>query len=275
MFGKRKKKSASEAPVSTAPPQVVDDNQPPGAEATAATEEKKSSKTAKSPVASSSEVENPRVLIAEAIGTQAVSLARTNTALKIAVASLSIVTVGLTIMAASVWNKETEYRYFFMDNNGTILENQPLSEPALSLNMVRDFYAESLSHLFSFHYRNFGMHYQRLAPNIMSELAMLEFSREIDRIGLLSSMEERREVAEAVITQTPVLNSSGVDPATGVYTWELSVPFNLRLESGRSERNNIRRMQGVARVQIIRVEPNVHPRRILINRITIRDTTNE
>lgn len=275
MFGKRKKKSASEAPVSTAPPQVADDNQPPEAEATAAKEEKKSSKAAKSHVASSSEVENPRVLIAEAIGTQAVSLARTNTALKIAVASLSVVTVGLTIMAASVWNKETEYRYFFMDTNGTILENQPLSEPALSLNMVRDFYAESLSHLFSFHYRNFGMHYQRLAPNIMSELAMLEFSREIDRIGLLSSMEERREVAEAVITQTPVLNSSGVDPATGVYTWELSVPFNLRLESGRSERNNIRRMQGVARVQIIRVEPNVHPRRILINRITIRDTTNE
>lgn len=215
---------------------------------------------------------NPRVLLAEAIGSQAVSLAKMNTALKISVAALSLSTVAAVAMAASVWHKETEYRYFFMDSNGTILENQPLSDPALSLNMVRDFYAESLSHLFSFHYRNFGMHYQRLAPDIMTERAMLEFSREIDRIGLVQTMEERREVAEAVITQTPVLNSSGVDPNTGLYTWELSVPFNLRLESGRSERSNIRRMQGVVRVQIIRVQPTVHPRRILINRITIRDT---
>jgi hypothetical protein len=287
MFLKRNKKAKSSHKGQQAtPPPLADDNDTvdnsvSGEDAVAAddttqpTRDVSTSRKKGESSVSASSVENPRVLIAEAIGQQAVTLAKTNTVLKIGVLILGATTLATTLMAASVWHKETEYRYFFMDSNGTILENQPLSEPALSLNMVRDFYAESLSHLFSFHYRNFGMHYQRLAPNIMTERAMLDFSNEIDRIGLINSMEARREVAEAVITQTPVLISSGVDPATGVYTWELSVPFNLRLESGLSERHSIRRMDGVVRVHIVRVEPNVHPRRILINRITIRDTSND
>lgn len=288
MFPKRKKPSPKKATAAQEPslgPEtdtatdqeagVSSATQTPKAEKPAAARGKSKKTTKGAEVVDASHVENPRVIIAEAVGQQAVTLAKVNTGLKIAVVALGVVSVASIMLAASVWHKETQYRYFFMDTNGTILENQPLTEPALSLNMVRDFYAESFSHLFSFDYRNFGMHYQRLAPDIMTESAMIDFSREIDRIGLVQGMEKRREVAEAVITRTPVLNSSGVDPKTGVYTWELSVPFNLRLESGLSERNNIRRMRGVARVQVIRVAPTVHPRRILINRITIRDTTND
>lgn len=218
-----------------------------------------------------SDVENPRTLIAEAIAHQAFTLAKTNTTLKIAVACLSATTLLSTVLAASAWNQEVEYRYFFMASNGQLLENQPLTEAALSLNLVRDFYSETLSHLFSFHYNNFEMHYQRLGPEVMTERAMLDFANELDRIGLTADMQQRREVAEAVITQVPVLIGSGVDPNTGVYTWELSVPFNIRLESGLDTRNNIRQLSGVASVQVIRVDPAVHPRQILINRITIRD----
>lgn len=227
-------------------------------------------------VATSAEVENPRALIAEAVGGQAMTLAKSNTVLKSVALGLSAVCVILSITAAVGWNREIEYRYFFVSNNGTLMERAPLDAPVLSLNNVRDFYAESLSHLFSFHYRNFGDHYQRVAPDIMTEQAMHEFAQELDRIGLIESMKSRQEVAEAVILQTPVLNASGVDPKTGLYTWELSVPFNLRLEPGNgSERSRkVRRMGGVARVQVVRVEPTVHPRQILINRITIRDTDN-
>jgi hypothetical protein len=224
----------------------------------------------------SADVENPKVLLAEAIGHQAITLSRTNKVLKFACLGLAASTLISTMFAYSAFNKPAEFRYFFMGSSGEIIEAEPLDQPSISLNIVRDFYAESLSHMFSFHYQNFDMHYQRLAPSIMTERAMLEFSREIDRIGLIPTMKQNAEVAEAVILQTPILHSSGVDPKTGLYTWELSVPFNLTLESGLRTRNsnNVRQMGGVARVQIIRVEPSIHPRGFLINRITIRDTGN-
>lgn len=220
------------------------------------------------------DVEDPRSIIAQAIGAHALTLAKSNTVLKVVSLSLAALALVLGIMAAKGWEQETVYRYFFVSSDGKVWEREPLNAPLLSLNNVRDFYAESLSHLFSFHYRNFGDHYQRLAPDIMTERAMHEFASELDRMGLIDSMATRREVAEAVILQTPTLNASGEDPATGAYTWELTVPFNLRLESGRGE-DVVRRMGGVARVQIIRVDPMIHPRQILINRITIRDTGNE
>lgn len=225
--------------------------------------------------ATAADMVNPRALIAEAIGSHAVTLAKTNTILKVSTLSLSALALVLGITTAIGFSQDVQYRYFFEGSDGSVTERTPLATPVLSLNRVRDFYAQSISNLFSFHYRNFADHYQRLAPNIMTEVAMREFAQELDRIGLISSMKERREVAEAVILQTPVLSASGEDPKTGRYTWELSVPFNLRLEAGRGGDNSVRRMGGVARVQIIRVEPTVHPRQILINRITIRDTTNE
>lgn len=214
---------------------------------------------------------SPQALIAQAVGSHAVTLAKTNSILKLSTLSLAGLSLVLGLAAYSGWSKEPEYRYFFVSTDGRVLERTPLSEPVLSLNNVRDFYAESMSHLFSFHYRNFADHYQRLAPDIMTERAMLEFANELERIGLIKSMTDRREVAEAVILQTPVLNGSGEDPSTGLYTWELSLPFNLRLESGLRD-GGVRRMGGVARVQVVRVEPHVHPRQILINRVTIRDT---
>lgn len=224
------------------------------------------------------DIVNPRALIAQAVGSHALTIAKTNTVLKIVTLALTVLVVVLGLMARSAWNQDVEYRYFFTSSDGRVYERAPLTAPLLSLNNVRDFYAQSMSHLFSFHYRNFADHYQRLAPDIMTERAMHEFASELDRIGLIKSMEDRREVAEAVILQTPVLSASGEDPNTGVYTWELTVPFNLRLESGRVVRqgvDSVRRMGGVARVQIIRVEPHIHPRQILINRITIRDTAND
>lgn len=222
--------------------------------------------------------EDPRAALAQAMGSSNYTLAQVNTVLKIVTVSLAALSLVLGIMASIAWNQEVQYRYFFVSSDGTVTERVPMSTPMRSLNNVRDFYVESLSHLFSFHYNNFADHYQRLAPEIMTEQAMIEFSQELDRIGLIQSMRERAEVAEAVILQTPTLIASGEDPVTGIYTWELSVPFNLRLESGRQDNrqtNNVRRLGGVARVQIIRVEPTEHPRQIMINRITIQDTFND
>ena len=283
LFGKknpRSGKSRNDGNHDTAPP-AIEDEQTEGEGAASSSSDtdgtslpntkRNARKSSDDLEGTAADVVNPRTLISEAIGYQGLVLAKTNTTLKIAVACLSVTTVLSTVLAASAWNQEVEYRYFFMGSNGQLLENQPLTEPALSLNMVRDFYAETLSHLFSFHYNNFDMHYQRLGPEVMTERAMLDFANELDRIGLHTDMMQRREVAEAVITQVPVLIGSGVDPNSGVYTWELSVPFNIRLESGLDTRNNVRQLSGVVSVQVIRVDPAVHPRQILINRITIRD----
>lgn len=221
--------------------------------------------------ANNSQVPNPREVIIEGIASQWLTTSKTNTALKIAVVALALSSLLSSMFAYTAWQKDIEYRYFFMGANGQLLENKPVSEPAFSLNMIRDFYAESLSHLFSFHYNNFDMHYQRLGPDVMTDRAMIEFANELDRIGLTKDMIDKREVAEAVINQVPVLLSSDLDPNSGAFTWELSVPINIRLESGLSTRNNVRQLRGVARVQIIRVPPTVHPRQFLINRITIGD----
>lgn len=219
--------------------------------------------------------DDPRVLVAEAVGSSLITSTFVIKVLSIACVVLAVVSLAMGVAAYKGFTKETVFRYFTVSTDGSFFELVPTSDPVGGIPTIRNFFSKNLSRLFSFHYRNFASHYQDIAPGIMTEQAMIDFSKEIDRIGLLDSMKERREVAEAAILEAPVLLGAGPDDKTGKFTWEMSVPFYLRLESGGTDRvkaGEVRRMQGVARVQIVRVEPTVNPRQYLINRIVIRDT---
>ncbi|CAM3785908.1 DotI/IcmL/TraM family protein [Vreelandella rituensis] len=219
------------------------------------------------------EVEHPEVLLSEALSQRAYLLESSNQLHRRAFLAL-LGTNLFTAAAAYVgMTREIQYKYFYTSEDGSVFEAQPLSNPVHSQAVVRNFLSQSISELFSFHYRNVEMHLQRNAPDIMTDQAFRDLVAEIDRMGLVNQMRQRREVVVGTVPDAPVLVASGVEK--GVRTWEYAAKIVLMLEgaetsgSGGSMRPATRRLTGQMRAQLIRVEPTEHPRRILINRIQI------
>ena len=162
--------------------------------------------------------------------------------------------------------------YFFTNSDGSVIDAKPMSDPIHSQAVVRNFLSKSIAELFSFHYRNVEMHLQRMAPDILTDQAFKDVVAELDRMGLVRQMKERREVAVTTIPDTPVLTASGTQ--NGIHAWEYASRINILLEgaersSGSGNRGRIRQLSGQLRAQLIRVPPEVHPRRVLINRLQI------
>lgn len=216
--------------------------------------------------------ENPALLISEALSQRAGMLEQSNKIHRrtvLGLLGLNIIT-GIGFLHASA--REKEFLYFFTNTDGSVIDAKPMSDPIHSQAVVRNFLSTSIAELFSFHYRNVEMQLQRMAPEILTDNAFRDVVAELDRMGLVRDMKTYREVAVATIPDTPVLQASG--DLNGVFTWEYASRINIMLEgaersSGNANRGTTRRLSGQLRAQLIRVAPEVHPRRVLINRLQI------
>lgn len=218
------------------------------------------------------DVEHPEALLSEALSKRGQMLEASNKLHRRTVLAL-LATNLLTGAAAYIgMTREVQYRYFFTNTDGSVLDAKPLSDPIHSQAVIRNFLSKSMAQLFSFHYRNVEMHLQRFAPDVLTEQAFQDLVSELDRMGLVSDMKTRREVAVATIQDTPVLAAHGVQ--NGVRTWEYAAKLRILLESaeqasGSRGRGETRQLAGRLRAQLIRVPAEQHPRRVLINRIQI------
>ncbi len=219
-----------------------------------------------------SDTEDPMVLISEMLSEKSAMLESSNVLHRRTVLGL----LGLNLITALGWyhssRQEKEFLYFFTNTDGSVIDAKPLSDPIHSQSVIRNFLSKSVAEMFSFHYRNVEMHLQRIAPDIMTDRAFKDLVSELDRMGLVSQMKERREVAVGTIPDTPVLTASGTQ--NGVRTWEYASRINIMLEAaersaGGGGRGQTRQLSGQLRAQLIRVDPEVHPRRVLINRLQI------
>lgn len=215
---------------------------------------------------------DPYVLISESLSQKSDLLEKSNILHRRTVLML----LGLNAVTALGWlkaaGKEREFLYFFTNTDGSVIDARPMTDPIHSQAVIRNFLASSLAELFSFHYRNVQEHLQRVSPDILTDRAFTDLANELERMGLVREMVERREVAVGTVPDTPVLTASGTQ--NGVRTWEYAARITIILEgaersSGSSNRGRIRQLSGQLRAQVTRVPPEVHPRRILINRIQI------
>lgn len=217
-------------------------------------------------------VEHPEVLLSESLSQRSMMLENSNKLHRRTVLALLVSNVLLGAAAYIGMTRETQYRYFYTGPDGSVLDAKPLSDPIHSQAVIRNFLSTSVAELFSFHYRNVEMHLQRFAPDVLTEQAFQDLVSELDRMGLVANMKERREVAVATIPDTPVLAAHGVKD--GVRTWEYAAKLRILLEgaqpsSGSRGRGETRQLSGRLRAQLIRVPAEQHPRRVLINRIQI------
>lgn len=215
---------------------------------------------------------DPYVLISESLSQKSDLLEKSNKLHRRTVLGL----LGLNAVTAVGWlmaaGKEREFLYFFTNTDGSVIDARPMSDPIHSQAVIRNFLSSSLAELFSFHYRNVQEHLQRISPDILTDSAFTDLANELERMGLVREMVERREVAVGTVPDTPVLTASGTQ--NGVRTWEYAARITIILEgadrsSGNVNRGRIRQLSGQLRAQVTRVSPEVHPRRILINRIQI------
>lgn len=218
------------------------------------------------------DVEHPEALLSEALSQRGQMLEKSNKLHRRTVLALLATNLMTGAAAYMGMTREVQYRYFFTNTDGSVLDAKPLSDPIHSQAVIRNFLAVSMAELFSFHYRNVEMHLQRYAPDVLTERAFQDLVSELDRMGIVSEMKARREVAVATVPDTPVLAAHGVQ--NGVRTWEYAAKLRILLEgaeqaSGTRGRGETRQLAGRMRAQLIRVPAEQHPRRMLINRIQI------
>lgn len=136
-----------------------------------------------------------------------------------------IAAVIAIVIAGFSLTKETEYRYFALKPNGTLLEMVSLDEPNHNESVVSQWFADALRETFTFSFADFQMRLNKAFSSYYTQSGRKAIDSALQNQGILPAIIDRDLFLSITLSETPVIQRSGT--VSGSYVWEITVPATL------------------------------------------------
>lgn len=150
------------------------------------------------------------------------------------IATLESATILILILALVfvTMTKKTENIYFATKQDGSIIQLVPLSTPNLSDSALLAWVAQSTSETLTFGFNDYKRRLQE-AQRHFTKTGWAEFTKALQRVGWVDTLEAKNQVLTSVPAQAPVIESQGVQ--NGIYTWVVQMPMAMTFRAGSNE----------------------------------------
>lgn len=183
----------------------------------------------------------------------------------IVIGFLSIMLLASVVAAGAGWSRTPEIKYFYLTEDGVAIKVDPLNEPNRSSQVRAQFVSRAFIDLFDFSYLKVGDHFDRIAPDYMSNRGRKALMTALSSVGLIEEMKEKYEIATLIPEGHPTVFGEGISPRLNVYVWAYHMPIRIRLDGP----SGVRYKTAVARFTLARVPPHIHVRGLLIDNIQL------
>lgn len=139
--------------------------------------------------------------------------------------------VGLTIVLGLAVSlayyavvRESRPVYFMANEDGTLVEMIPLSEPNRSQPAVAQWLTEALVNTFDFHFANVQQSLNKSSMAYFTLEGADALLQTWEQSGNYDTVVERELFVSLAITDTPLLVRYGIPPDSNLYVWRYQVP---------------------------------------------------
>lgn len=126
--------------------------------------------------------------------------------------------------------------YFGLTADHRLVRLHALEEPLLAAADIRDFALKVATRTFSYDFVHALAQVEELRDDYSKE-GYRNVRAELERIGLLKTIQDERLVTAAVPTAAPIIVAEVLDSRDKTYKWRVQIPMALTLEGEKSRRS--------------------------------------
>jgi len=124
--------------------------------------------------------------------------------------------------------------YFATNENGSLLQMIPLDQPYVDDDQLLRWAVEACTAAYSFNFLDYRNNLQQ-ARKYFTEAGFASYVQALERSGNLATVETKRLVVKAYLTDNPVIISRGKLGGQERYVWQVEVPMVVRYVSAGTE----------------------------------------
>lgn len=149
-----------------------------------------------------------------------------------------VAVIGLflqAIVAFFAFTAKSERVYIATDNNGSLINLIPLSQPNQKNEVVAQWMQDALVDTFSFNFTNLKTRLNESTMKWFTVNGANQFLKEMQTSGHLEVVNEGRMIMSLTLENTPILVSYGPAAVTDIYTWILQADAILTFRTQSKE----------------------------------------
>jgi len=124
--------------------------------------------------------------------------------------------------------------YFATNENGSLLQMIPLDQPYITDDQLLRWAVEACTAAYSFNFLDYRNNLQQ-ARKYFTEAGFDSYVKALEQSGNLATVEDKRLVVKAYLTDNPVIVSRGTLGGQSRYVWQVEVPMVVRYVSAGAE----------------------------------------
>ncbi|MBG78267.1 MAG: type IV secretion protein IcmL [Alphaproteobacteria bacterium] len=156
--------------------------------------------------------------------------------------------IGILVLAilGIINSRQPENRYFATTEDGRLIPMVALNQPNLSTPALLSWVAQAATEVMTFGFNDYRRRLQESSRNF-TRTGWESFTTALNQSGIISTIEQRRQVVTAVPAGAPILESEAV--VAGRYQWVVQIPMKLSYQTGAERRTR----SILVRIVVVRV----------------------